>query len=195
MGLYELITNSNSLATVSINQLFFRGLLALVVILVGVLLGRAISYGLKKLAQKLELSKQIRGSFIDLILVVIRWSIYIVFINIGLSQMGIPALTNVLTSILITIPAFVGALVLLAIGFAIAIYLREVIKDAELAKGKLISETFFYFILIIFGVYSIKTAFISLDEITTRWIISILTVATAFAIIRKKAERPHPEHQ
>ena len=128
----------------------------------GIFLGKIVNFGLKKLSQKLELNKKIRGSFIELFLVVIKWSIYIIFISIGLNKLEIPTLTNFFTGILITIPAFTGALVLLAIGFIIAIYLRDVIEDAEVTGWDLISKVVFYFVLFLFGVYALKTALISL---------------------------------
>jgi len=182
MGLQDLLSEYNPLTTVDFNQVIIKGVIAIVIILLGVFLGKIINIGLKKISQKLELNKKIRGSFIDLFLVVIKWSIYIIFLSIGLNQLNIPLLTNFFTNILITIPAFVGALVLLAIGFAIAIYLREVIEDAEVTGWDLISKVIFYFVMLIFGVYALKTALISFDENAANLIIIILTAVTSSAI-------------
>ena len=82
----------------------------------------------------------------------------------------------------ITIPAFTGALALLAIGFMIAVYLREVIEDAEVTGWDLISKMVFYFVLYVFGVYALKTALISFDETTTNFIILILTAVISSAV-------------
>lgn len=182
MAIKDIFSGYNPLASINFNQIILNGIIAILIIFLGIFLGKIISAGLKKLSQKLELNKKIRGSFIALFLVVIKWSIYIIFLNIGLNQLNIPLLTSFFTNILITIPAFVGALVLLAIGFAIAVYLREVIEDAEVTGWDLISKVIFYFVMLIFGVYALKTALISFDENTANLIIIILVAATSSAM-------------
>ncbi len=190
MGLYDTILKYSSFESIDINQLLLRGVISIAIIIFGVFLGKIVTLGLKKLSEKLELDKKIRGSFIDLFLVIIRWSIYIIFLSFGLNQLEIPSLTNFFTSILITIPALTGALILIIIGFAIAYYLREIIKNSQIKEGELISKVVFYFIIYIFGVYAIKTALISLDEATTNWIIIILTAimftSIAFVFVKKE---------
>jgi len=193
MGISEIVSSLGFSGT-DINQLVLRTIFSLVIILVGIFLGRLLRTSLKKASQKLDINKYIRGSFIDLFLVVIELSIYILFINLGLNYLGIPALTNFLTNILIVIPAFTGALVILAIGFAIAIYLREVIEDAEITGWDLISKVIFYFILFITGIYAIKTALIPISEELTNWIIIVLTATlpiTIAILITKKQRQSH----
>ncbi len=190
MGIYDAISKYSSLESIDINQLILRGIISIVIIVFGIFLGKIITLGLKNLSEKLELDKKIRGSFIDLFLVIIRWSIYIIFLSLGLNQLEIPSLTNFFTNILITIPALTGALILITIGFAIAYYLKEIIKNSQIKRGELISQVVFYFIIYIFGVYAIKTALISLNEATTNWIIIILTAvmstAIAFVVVKKE---------
>jgi len=195
MGIYDIISKYSSLESIDINQLILRGLISVAIIIFGVCLGKIVTLGLKKLSQKLNLDKKIRGSFIDLFLVIIRWSIYITFLSLALTQLEIPSLTNFFTNILITIPALTGALILIIIGFAIAYYLGEIIKNSQIKRGKLISQVVFYFIIYIFGIYAIKTALISLDEATTNWIIIILTavMSTAIAFVFAKKELRNPQ--
>lgn len=186
MGLYDSLVG---LSTIDINQVLVRGALAVIIIIIGIFLGKIIALGLKTLSRKLELNTNIRGSFIDLFLVVIKWSIYIVFISLGLKQLEIPTLTNFFTNILITIPALTGALILIALGFAIGYYLKKVIQNSEIKQWETISKAIFYFVIYIFGVYALKTALISIDEMTTNWIIIVLTTvfgtAVAYTIVKK----------
>ena len=172
----------NPLKSIDINQLILNGVFALLIIIVGVFVGKLVSAGLRKLSQKLELNKRIRGTFIDLFLAVIKWSIYLLFISFGLNQLEIPKLTYFFTNALIIIPSLVGGLILLIIGLVIALYLKEVIKRSEIKSGNLISQTVFFFIIYLFGIYSIRIALISFDEWTTNMIIIVLTIVTASAI-------------
>jgi hypothetical protein len=177
-----------------LDSLFLKALISILIVIIGIIFGKIIGYLLKKISKSLELNKHIRGSFIDLIILVIKWSTYLIFINLALKYLEIPRFTEFFETVLITIPAFVGALIILAIGFALAIYLREVIEDAEVTGWDLISLVIFYFVLYVFGVYALKTALIIFDETTTNFIILILTAiistGTVYTLI-KKGKREH----
>ena len=172
------------------NQLFLNIALAIAILIIGIFLGKIVNFLLAKLFQQFELKRKIRSSFISLFLVVVRWSIYLVFLSLAINRLGIPALAHLLTTVLITIPAFVAALVLISIGFAIAVYLRDVVEDAEVTGWDLISRILFYFVLFVFGVYALRVALIAFDPLTTNAIIVVLTavIASAMAYIIAKKE-------
>ncbi len=165
----------------TLNELIIRGFSALGIIAFGIFLGQVIDYLLKKLSEKIDLKKHIKKGFIDLTLFIIRWSIYIIFINIGLNQLKIPAITDYFSVVLIAIPAFTGGLLLLIFGFIFAFYLKKIIKTSEESQAwEFISQAVFFFVLIIFGIYAMKIALIPLNsEITNSIIILISTVVTA----------------
>ena len=189
MGIENTLTNYLSVSINDIRSFTITLLFSIAIIVIGVFLGRLLNFGLKKLAQKLELSKTIRGSFIDLFLVIIRWSIYIIFINLALTQLEIPALTNFFSAILITIPALTGALILIVIGFSIAHYLKRIIANSEVKAPELFSQSVFYFLLYMFGVYSLKTALITFEIGLTNNVILIFTVAFFLTIAYKTAKK------
>ena len=168
----------------------FRSFITIALILMGIFVGIIFTKALKKLSTKLELQKNIRASFIDLFLVIIKWSIYLIFLNFALKQLQILSLTAFVSKILIIIPAFTGALVLIASGFAIAVYLRDVIEDSEVTGWRMISMIIFYFIIYISIIYALKTALIFLDDIISNYAIVALTiifgVATAYYTVKKE---------
>ena len=73
MGIYDTISKYGSLENIDINQLILKGIISIAIIIFGIFLGKIVTVGLKKVSQKLELDKKIRGSFIDLFLVIIRF--------------------------------------------------------------------------------------------------------------------------
>src|SRR4030043_1358733 len=172
MGFYDSL--SESFQQVSADELALNSFFAAGIIIIGVLLGKLIDIGLRKLLEKFEINKHIRGSFIELFLLVIRWTIYIIFINFGIDQLGIPIISEFFSSILMTIPAFTGALLLLIIGFGLAYYLNKIIKSSEAKGSDFISEFIFFFVIFIFGIYSIKIALIPLDPAISSSLITIL---------------------
>ena len=190
MGLNDVVSGAySSVFDMSLNEFILKIFIAFGLVLFGIFLGKILVYALKQLAEKIELEKNIRQSFINLILAVITWSIYIIFINLAIIQLSIPGLAEMISKTLVVIPALTGALILIAIGFAIGLYLRDVIEDSDVTGWKMISQYFFYFIVYIFGVYALKLALISLDAFVTNMIIIVLTaivgVAIAYSAVKK----------
>ena len=180
MAFYESL--QESFAEVTTEQLALRGFFALGIIVIGILVGKIVDAALRKLIEKFDVHKHIRGTFSELFLLVVRWSIYIVFVNFGLNQLGLPIVSDFFSSILITIPAFTGALLLLVIGIGLGYYLRRIIKNSETKGGEFISEIVFYFVVLIFGVYAIWIALIPMDPATTSSIIIITTAVAAAGV-------------
>jgi len=182
---------------VDVNSLILQILFAIFLLIVGILLGKIIKYGLKKASDRLEIHKKVKESFIDLFLTVVKWSIYIIFLNIALFQLPFVALTGTVSTVLVVIPAFVTSLVLIAFGFGLAIYLRNIIEESEMTGWKILSQYFFYFILYVFGIYALKISLVSLDELTTNIILITMTiiagVTVAYCLVKKSSHRDREE--
>jgi len=170
------------------NQLLVGALLGILIILGGVLIGKAISYLLKKIAKKSELEKHMRGSFIELFIAVVRWSIYLVALDFAIMFLEIPSLSNFVGNLLITIPSIVGGLIILSIGYILAVYLKEIIEDAEITGWEVFSKLVFYFVTFVFGIYALRTALIPLNEFARNWIMIVLvgSIATSLGILLVK---------
>ena len=183
MIIYSLASILESkVGVVDLNLFLINLIFATVLFLMGLVLGWFIRLILKKIIEKAEIEKTTRKSFISLFLNVIKWSIYLLFISLALDQIGIPELTNWLSSALVIIPAFVGALILIAVGFGIAVYLRDLIEESRILGWNILSMIVFYFILYVFLVFALKTALMSQDKNTVNAIIVILTAVISCAI-------------
>ncbi len=185
----------NTLEEVSTHELVLRGLSSLGIILFGFLLGRLVNWSLDRISKKLELHKHIKKGFIDLTLFIIRWSIYITFINLALNHLEIPQVTDFVSTVLITIPAFAAGLLLLILGLALAFYLKKIIQISEEgAAWNFISQVVFYFVLMIVGIYALKTALLPLENIVRNSIIISSVVIYSAGIVyylTKKQLRHH----
>jgi hypothetical protein len=166
--------------------------LAIGILLFGILLGKLVEYILSKIVKATDLEKELRPSFLKLIIAVIKWSIYILFINLSLNRFSIPQLSDIVTKVLVVVPALTSALVLIGIGFAVAIYLRKVIEDSQVAEWKTFSTYIYYFVLYVFGVYALNLALISIDSLFRNILVVLLTaivgVSIAFISIRRSSK-------
>jgi len=176
-----------------INQTLISIVLAVVILLFGIFLGKFIFHLIKKVLEGTHIEKEVRPSFVGLIATVIKWGIYLVFFDLALKQLPFTFLGDFFGEILLIIPAFIGALILIGIGFAIAIYLRGIVEDSEIADWKVLSQYLYYFILYVFGVYAINLALIAIDEVVRNWITVSLTIimvaALTYVIIKKEVTK------
>ncbi len=179
----------NWMVTNTIGSLLFEIFLAIGILLFGILFANLVSHLLLKLIKAIDINKKIRDSFVRLIIIVIKWSIYITFLIISLSKFSVPIIGDFITRVLVVIPALTTALVLIGIGFAIAVYLREVIEDSEVTEWKTLSIYIYYFVLYVFGIYALNFALISVDSLLRNILIVLLTaivgVSVAFISVKK----------
>ena len=159
------------------SEFFANLLIAIILIVIGIILGKIVKFGLRKGLEKIKIEKILKPSFVDLFLVIIKWSIYILFIDLALIQLEIPTITSWLTTILTVIPSLVGALIIISVGFAIGSYLKNVITESKIRDWQILSQIFFYFVMYIFIIFAFRTALISVRD--TSLINALLIVFTA----------------
>ncbi len=184
-------TLMDELYIVDINVFLINLISAVLFIIAGIFLGKFVKFLAKKIIERSGVERTAKKNFIELFLNVLKWSIYLLFISLALDQLGIPQLTKWLTSILVVIPALVGALLLIVIGFGIAIYLKSLIEESDIQNKNILAGILFYFVIYAFLVFAFKTALISLDKNTINIILIILTgvASTALAVWHVKKKR------
>ena len=158
-------------------EFFVNLLIALILIIIGIILGKLIKFGVRKILEKLKINRIIKPNFINLILVIVKWSVYILFINFALTQLRIPQLTTWLTTILAILPSLTGALIMAASGFAIGSYLKNIVAKSKIKDWQIFSQILFYFVIYIFVILAFKTALIFLKD---QWVVNILLLIFTF---------------
>ena len=167
----EALLNKASSIQLTAGEFFANLLIAIAIVIAGIFLGKIVKFLLRKGLEKLKASRVVKQSFLDLFLVIAKWSVYILLINLALIQIGIPEFTGWLTTILGVIPALTGALIIISAGFAIATYLRNIISESKIEGWQILSQIFFFFIVYIFMIFAFRTALISLSD---RFLVNIL---------------------
>ncbi|MEM4230416.1 MAG: hypothetical protein QXF25_00875 [Candidatus Pacearchaeota archaeon] len=192
MGLWSSFLKKISFEGIeSLDVFLINFIFAAILLFIGILLGRFVTRILRKSVERSRIEETIKKSFIELFITVIRWSIYIIFVNLALTQLDIPQLTGWLVSVLLVIPALTGALLIAGVGFVIAQYLKEIIEESKISGYEILSKIFFYFVIYIFLIFAIKTALIGQDKNVVNIIILIFTgvVATAVAYSEVRSKK------
>lgn len=117
---------------------------ALVVLLIGLVLGRALGalvagvlrrLGFDRIADRAQIEDFLRGAGVrvDAATVVgelVKWFLYVLFLQVAAATLGIPQLTVVLTAILAFIPRLIVALVIVLLGALAANFLAGVVRGS-----------------------------------------------------------------
>lgn len=178
------------LQIIDLNAFIVNLILAVIIFLAGIILGKLVKFIVKKAIEGTDVEKSVRWSFIQLFLTSIKWAIYILFFDLALIQLGIAGFTSWISSILVIFPALVGAIILIGIGFAIAVYLKVIIKESQIESWQILSDILFYFVIYIFLVFSIKTALISQDKNTVNLIIILFTTVVSVSVAYWHVKKP-----
>ena len=180
LGLISVLTDK--LAITDMDVFLMDLIIAAILVFIGIVVGNFSKFILKKLIEHSTMQKVAKKSFIELFLTAVKWSLYVLFIAMALDQLGIPKLTDWLTAILVVIPAFVGAILLISIGFGVAMYLKDIVEESNIIGNKVLSMILFYFILYVFLVFALRTALIGQDKQTVNIIIIIFTAIISGAV-------------
>jgi hypothetical protein len=165
-----------------------KSVIALIILFIGIIIGKVMSSLLNKALDKARIEKTKAYNFFKMLVVIIKWAIYIMFLNLSIRFLSIPQFTYWLTDILVIIPALIGGLLLIVVGFAIAVYLKRAIEESKVENCEVLSNIFFYFIVYVFMVFALKTALISMDTATTNILVIILTGIIAAGIAYRTAK-------
>jgi hypothetical protein len=154
----EIITSISDKLSFQIGDIVFLNLIyALILLVAGFFIARLISSAIQKGIAKSGADRKMQKSFLELLVAFIRWSIYILFVNWALNILYVPHITDGITNILVVFPAFVGALLIIILGFAMAVYLRGIIEDSEVEGWQILSLVVFYFVFYTFFIFGFRT--------------------------------------
>lgn len=71
-----------------------------------------------------------RGSIVELIGDLVKWLVYILFLAVIIQTLGLPGVADIFTSVAAFIPRFIGAILIIAIGFIIADFFGKIFEEA-----------------------------------------------------------------
>lgn len=81
--------------------------------------------------------------------VITRWTIYTIGFMVATQILGISALTNVMTMIVLFIPQIIGMVIVILVAYGIAIYVKDEILAAKTIYSDVIGKMVFFLILYI----------------------------------------------
>ncbi|MGC8924030.1 MAG: mechanosensitive ion channel family protein [Candidatus Micrarchaeia archaeon] len=155
-------------------------LAAIAILIVGFVFGKVIYNVLKGMLQKANADKYIKFPttfrISEFIPFVVKWYIYLAFISVAFSSevLGIPTLSEWISSIMLFIPNVIGASLVLFVGYVIGEWLKEVISSRDTFYSNIAGNTVLFIV-----VYVALSMALSILSVPTTLIDSILIIVVA----------------
>lgn len=148
--------------------------ITLIIIIIGVFVGKLVKFILNRISNRLKLRDVFKFGSVDVALIIIKWTIYIFFIEVAIKHLNLPYISTTFTEIISIIPKSIGALIAIVMGFFLGQFFLKAIVQTKNKEWLLLGNISLYFFIYVSFIISIQLLFMP-NEFLTKWITLILT--------------------
>jgi Mechanosensitive ion channel, conserved TM helix len=181
-------------------QFIFNVLGALIIFLLGLLLGKWAkklvvkvlgSIKLSELSKKTAFEKflekaEVQSKIEEILGGIVRWLIILIFTVTAINMLGIPTISEVLNSVISYIPKIVAAIFVLGIGVILAGIIEKLVKGAvgqlDVKLGRLLGKVASYIMIIFASMAAINELGIAKELISILFIGFVSTLSLGFGL-------------
>lgn len=164
---------------------FVAAIITLVIgFIIGKVIGRVVKEALVRANVDKFISKQehLNLEISSIFSVLIRWVIYVVFIQQAAMFLGVAAITTFVTSVLQFLPGLIAAAVVIIIGYVLAVYLKDQIITSKTMYSDIIGKVVFFLLVYISIAMALPFVGINTALINNILLIIIASVGIGIAI-------------
>ncbi len=128
---------------------------AVIVLIIGYIIGRIVGAVVEKALIRMNVDKYVvehkhmAMNISAVIALVVKWWIYFVTIQAFANILEIPAIISIVQSVIDFIPGIIGAIVVLVVSYAIAIYAKENVLGSRDLYSNIVGKIIFFLIIYI----------------------------------------------
>ena len=180
----EILMNLMNSFTSAIPNIIF----AIVLLLIGLIIGKVMGRITREILVRSKIDKWIVEEgrfgfkFSTLFDTIVRWIIYLVFIQQAAIVLGVEAISMFVNSIIGLIPGLVEAALLVIIGYSIATYLKERISLSESLYSEVFSHVVFFVVFYLSIALALPFINIQPDVINNLLLVMVGSAGLGFAI-------------
>ncbi|MDP7282125.1 MAG: hypothetical protein QF475_00605 [Candidatus Undinarchaeales archaeon] len=129
-----------------------KAVAAIIIVIVGFIIGKLIGAAIEEILLKARVDQYVRSKRTEIKLshifaVILKWVIYLVFLQQAAHTLAIPIISTFLGEIIAFLPGVIEAIIIVGVGYALARYVEGLVRDSEVAYSGISSKVFFFFIL------------------------------------------------
>lgn len=127
---------------------------AIVLLIIGWVIGSLIGKAIKKIILRYKIDERIikKGKIFkisEIFPLIISWLIYLVFIQIALSEdvLGIAILAEIVKKIVSFIPSLLEGVLIVVVGYILAEYIKEHVEKSKMIYSEIVANVLFFFVI------------------------------------------------
>jgi len=161
---------------------------AIILLVIGLIVGKVLGRVVHEVLERINLdyyvteSKKPSFSITHLMVVIVRWWIYLGFIAAAVSILGITELTLWVRQILAFIPNIIGAALIVIVGYVLAEYIRKHLRNTQQVFASIVGKVLFFFIIYVAIALALPVLGISATLVNNVLLVIIGSVGLGLAI-------------
>ncbi len=160
---------------------------AVLILIVGFIAGKVVGAALEEILGRTKVDdyvkiKKAEFRISHIVTLIIKWVIYLVFIQQAASALGVTIISAFVGEIVSFIPAALTALVVVAAGYAIARYVEGLVSESDFQYAHLMSRVFFFMIVYISIALALPKVGLNAGLVNSILLIIVASVGLGFAI-------------
>lgn len=128
---------------------------AILVLAVGYIIGRIVGIGVERILLRIKLDAYVTEhehlalNLHSIFSIIAKWWVYLITLQSFSAILGIPAIMLIVGSIIDFIPGVVGAIIIMIVSYAIAIYAKESVLGSKELYSNIVGKIIFFLIVYI----------------------------------------------
>lgn len=140
---------------------------AIIILIIGLIAGKVIGRIVREILLRSKIDEwiteegKLHFKFSHIFDVILRWVIYLVFIQQAATTLGVAVISEFINSIINILPGLIEAALLIIIGYTVAIYIKDKIVSSKTMYADIVGKIVFF--LMIYLSIALALPFVNID--------------------------------
>jgi len=154
---------------------------AVIWLIVGFIIGKVVGRIIKEILVRVKFDQYIvekeklKIKFSDIFSIISKWIIYLIFIQIAASSLGVSTIIALINSAITFLTGAIEATVIIIVGYSLALYIKDKVVHSKTFYGELIGNLIFF--MIIYVSVALALPFVGIDPTLINWILIVIVAS------------------
>jgi len=159
---------------------------SIIILIIGFVVGKVVGRIAKEILVRVKIDNYIsekekfKLKISDLGSLISKWVIYIWFIQLGVSALGISEFTQLTISAVDFLFGAVGAVIIILVGYIFAYFVKEKVIHSKTFYGDIVGNLIFF--LIIYVSVALALPFVKIDPTLVNWLLIVIVASLGLGL-------------
>jgi len=159
---------------------------SIIILIIGFIVGKVVGRISKEILVRVKIDNYIsekekfKLKISDLGSLIAKWVIYIWFIQLGVTALGLLELTQLTASAVNFLFGAVGAVIIILVGYIFAYFVKEKVVHSKTFYGDIVGNLIFF--LIIYVSVALALPFVKIDPTLVNWLLIVIVASLGLGL-------------